>query len=110
MTLFELYMRERHGYNCYSDRDGFVMYKIEGPVLFIGEFFVSPNSRNKGHAKNLAQFIENVAAEEKCEEIVANVWAGAPMAEAVLKLALGLGYTLKMAQNNCITISKKVGV
>ena len=110
MTMFELYMRERHGFDCYSDQHGFVMYKIEGSTLLIGEFFVHPNYRQKGFAKFLAQFIDNVADEEKCEEILANVWVDAPLSEIVLRLALGLGYTLKMAQNNCITISKKVGV
>ena len=112
MNLYEQYMKERGGYTVLWDAagEGFLTFKVNGPECFIHDIFVSESVRRKHVGKKMVMDLEVVAAREGCTFITGNVWLLAKNATEVLKAALAVGFSVTSAQNNGITVEKKVEV
>lgn len=107
-TLYAKYIKERKGVEVLEGFDFFIMYSVSGEELFIDEMFVDQPQRSIGKGKSAIGQLVEIAKQNNCKVITANVHLWDSGCNNTLTAALLTGFEVKAAQNNIILISKSV--
>lgn len=103
-TLYAQYLKSRLDQEILENENGFLVYKQNGKECYLAEFYVKPESRRAGVAKQLLNQLKNISSEAGCEYIIATVHQFDKHASQTLSAAFALGFKLHLAHNNTISI------
>lgn len=108
-NLWNEYQKERIGAETiYLDTRGFCSYIVDGKEFFIEDFFLSKSARGSKAIRDLVKLWEKEAAKHECQFATAKIYLDANGTEAVLRLALKLGFKIYLAKDNVIGIVKEL--
>lgn len=108
-TPYYQYVKDRLGADILEDETGFIVYSIAGQECFIQEMAVRKNAAGMGYGKALIAELEEIAKKADCKFISANVQLWDKGAANTLTAAFKTGFELSQANNQIITIIKKIG-
>lgn len=108
-TLYYQYVKDRLNAEILEDDTGFIVYTIVGEECFIQEMAVRKGVCGMGYGKNLIADLEEIAKKAECKFISANVHLWDKGAPNTLTAAFKTGFELSQANNQIITIIKKIG-
>lgn len=108
-TLYSDYVKERLGADILEDESGFIVYSIKENECFIQDMHIRHVVRNQGYGKALVEQLEEIAKNNKCDVITANVHLWDAGCNNTIAAAIKTGFTLGRAENNVILIIKKIG-
>lgn len=109
-TLYAKYIKQRDDREMLEDENAFVIYKIVGEECFIVDMFVEKDSRGSSKFKSLLDSLSNIASENKCKVISANIHLIDVGATHAFRSALQFGFKLARAENGILLIVKELGV
>src|ERR1041385_5104646 len=105
-SLYAKYVREREGSSVYEEPDGFIEYRLEGQFMRIESIYVEPHLRKQGKARELCDRIADLAREWGATHLWAQVVLASKCANESLKAVLAYGFTVQIAQNGVIILTK----
>lgn len=106
-SLYADYLLERQGALIVENSLGFIIYKTEGEYCLIMETFIIKAERKKGAFTNLFnRLLEKIP---ECKNVGAQIYLSDPNHNHTLHAALAFGFEVVKAQNDVLTICKKVG-
>lgn len=109
-TLWANYLREREGIEIIENEYGFIFYKInldEKSCLLV-HFFVAQGLRDERIGTKLFTELENKVREKGCINILTQVSLNLPNASINVLIALKMGGTIIVANNNIIILEKLI--
>lgn len=109
MSMYAKYTKERKGNEVIEFPFGFVEYHIALPFLCIDEMFVLPECRKRGHVREMADCVTQIARDAGCSALWAQVWVPAGASTESLKMILHMGGVVQLAQENRIILTKDLG-
>lgn len=108
-TPYYQYVKDRLGADILEDDTGFIVYTLAGDECFIQDMAVRKGVAGMGYGKTLIADLEELAKKAGCKFISANVHLWDKGAPNTLTAAFKTGFELQNAQNQIITIIKKIG-
>lgn len=108
MNLYEDYIKEREGALIIKEEWGFIEYRITPPALRIEAIYIRPEDRKSGKGSELADRVTQIAKEQNCTLLWAQVWASALNATESLKAILAYGFIVQRAENGVIILTKDI--
>jgi len=102
------YISERSRGKIIQDEHGFVAYRDDGPVCYVIEFYVKPESRKSGHGRILLKKLEDAAEKAKCERITGSIYLEDSCSSIVTIACLSAGFKISSANGGIIQVSKPV--
>lgn len=102
------YLFERRGLSLIENSVGFLAYRIDGKECFIGEMFVTSDSRGSGQGRLLLTDLCQLAIGQGAEVVTANVYLTDPNATNTIAAAIACGFQVKSAGNNIVLIAKEI--
>lgn len=109
MKLYFEYIKERENLDHYEIENGFFTYEIRDKEFYLANIYVRPDHRGTSAKLELWEKMQEIAIEKGCDLISANVYLKDSGFHRTIRVALKLGFSFVMAQNNCVTIVKKLG-
>lgn len=103
------YIKARLNADILEDDTGFITYTIAGEECFIQDMAVRQGFCGQGYGKSLIADLEELAKKSGCKFISANVQIWDKGASNTLTAAFKTGFELSTANNQFITIIKKIG-
>lgn len=107
-TLFAKYIFERKGLSILEDENFFIFYKACGEELFIEDMSVDLAVRAIGKGKSAIGQLVEIAKQNNCKEITANIHLWDSGCNNTLAAALLTGFEVRAANNNILLISKSM--
>src|ERR1700677_2749373 len=108
MINYAACIKEKYGFDCYFDDDGFFTWSTVG-CFFVQEFYISPTSRiyHKSYSKFLKMMYEK-ALEAGYNEVFISIYMKAKndLKENTLMLALREGFILSSSSADHIILKK----
>ncbi len=108
MSLYADYKREREGKQVIEDKDTFIVYSIEGEVLYIEDIYVVPEKRKTGLARKLSDYVVGLGKLKGCTKVYGSVVPSANNSHDSLLALLAFGMTLKGVGPNIIYFAKEI--
>lgn len=108
-SLYFQYIKERENLDFVEIEEGFFTYKINGDECYLNNVFLKPEHRGTPATIKIMNKIIEAAQSRDCKLISANVYLNDHGFHRTIKSALKLGFSFVLAQNNCVTIVKKLG-
>lgn len=106
-SLYADYLLERQGALIVENSLGFIIYKTDGEDCLIMETFIVKEERKKGAFSNLFnRLLEKIP---ECKNVGGKIYVNDPNHTQTLHAALSFGFEVVKAQNDVITICKRVG-
>lgn len=102
------YIKEREGLDHCQIEEGFFTYKADGEELYLANIYLKPEHRGTPATLKIMNKIIEAAMACGCKHISANVYLKDLGFHRTIKAALKLGFSFVMAENNCVTIVKKL--
>lgn len=108
MNLYFEYIKERENLDHVLGDDYFFTYEIRDKEFYLANIFSRPSVRGTHVVFEMYEKIEEIAKENSCELISANIYLTDKGFHRTLGAALKLGFRIVLAQNNCVTIVRKL--
>jgi hypothetical protein len=109
VDLYFEYIKERENLDHVLGDDYFFTYEIRDNEFYLANIYLRPSKRGTPSTFEMYQKMESIALENSCNLISANIYLTDSGFHRTLKSALKLGFSIVMAQNNCVTIVRKLG-
>jgi ribosomal protein S18 acetylase RimI-like enzyme len=107
MEMYKAYLEELHdGKSIVSTDYGFASYWIREKECYIEDIYTKPEYRKAEYASKLADLIAQIAIEQKCKYLTGSVIPTANNSTKSLKVLLGYGFKLCLAEENLIWFKK----
>lgn len=104
--MYEDYALEARGESCFKTEHGFIFYKYEGNICFIGDMYVVPAKRGSGYAHIIMDLLADKAKRENCYSIIMHIWQSSYTKEQALKAALKNGFKIDLMKDGFIQLRK----
>lgn len=102
------YIKERQGLDHYKNDFGFFAYEIKDKEFYLAEMYIKPEHRGTSAVFDLYKKMEEIAKENSCNLISANIYLNDTGFHRTLKCAFNFLFTIVNAHNGCVTIVKKL--
>ena len=106
--MFDLYHKERDGYETIKNEFGFIIFKFIDGYCFIRDLYVAPDHRLLGKGAELADLFCLECKKRGVRMIYANCIPSTRIATESIKAILGYGFKIHSASNDLITLSKEL--
>ena len=103
------YIKERENLDHVLGDDYFFTYEIRDREFYLANIYLRPFKRGTPAVFEMYEQIEKIARENSCELISANIYLTDKGFHRTLGASLKLGFSIVMAQNNSVTIVRKLG-
>ena len=108
MSLFADYKFEREGKHLIENDHGFAVYSFNKEVCYIEDIYVKPDDRKTGAAREMADWISNLAKGRGCKRLMGSVSPSANSSHASLLVLVAYGMTLHSSQYDMVYFSKEL--
>lgn len=110
------YVLEREGFETLEAKEGFVIYKINGPECYIRDIYIAPDFRSTGAGKRLADRVSEIAKERGCNTLVGTVvpligddpTKARAFATESMRMQIAYGFKIHSCNVNEIVLSKEI--
>lgn len=107
-TLYAKYIHEREGLSILEDESSFITYKFVEKECFIANMYIDPTQRGSLKLRNLIDQLSEIAKQNGCEVISANMYVEAKTIKMALIAALKIGFEIIAANNGALLIVKEL--
>lgn len=108
MEMFAEYIKEREGKHVYMTNHGFAVYQIAGQECYIQDIYIKQDSRNKDHAKEIADAITEIARSNDCKTLTGTVVPSLKGSTKSLGILLHYGFKLHSCREDFIILVKEI--
>jgi GNAT superfamily N-acetyltransferase len=102
------YVKEREGKETIRDKSGFARYFISGEVVWLSDIYIVPESRKKGLATQMADYVVGIAKQRGCTKLLGSVDINANGKHASLETLLAYGLKLSHINGSLIFFEKDI--
>lgn len=106
MSLFADYKAEREGKLVIETDKAFAIYSIVKDSCYIEDIYVSPEFRKAGVAKQMADFISDIAKQKNCKYLFGSVAPSGKGSQESLKILLAYGMRLHSSMSDMVFFVK----
>lgn len=108
MSLYAEYIKEVYGKNMIETDELFIIWTINGEILYLEDMYIKPELRNKGLGQNALAWIISVARENGCKEILISLMESCKFKNENMQIYLHVGFELHSFKDQIIYLKKKV--
>ena len=109
IELYMAYVKERLGFeSIIEEGKAFVIFKTEGPEIYIQDIYVAPEYRKHGIMEEMERRVEAIAIARGCTFATGTVQPSAANSEASLEYCFKRGYKILEVHPNVIILRKEL--
>lgn len=108
-SLYHQYIEERSNGRLIENEHGFIAYRMVGPECFIMDMFISPGKRKSGEGRKLIEKLSEIAIENGCTLMTAEVQLADPGASNTLIGCLRVGFKVARSNGVALLIVRELG-
>lgn len=105
--MFADFYKEEFGWDCIQNEYGFIFYFLNGKECYVSALYTRPEYRKSIEAKKLFSKVKEIALNNNCEFITANIGAGPnreELSSKIMKCYLAMGFKVCNANNSQILV------
>lgn len=106
--MFKEYFKELKDLHVYEEENGFILYKLQPPYLYIRDIYVKPEHRRSHLAADMADKLAKVAKDLGYTHMLGDVEPSNNSATASIKVLLAYGMRVKEANQDEIIFIKEL--
>lgn len=106
--MFKEYFKELKNLEVYESENGFVLYRIQPPYLYIRDIYVKPEHRRSHLAATMADGLAEFAKTLGCTHMLGDVEPSNQGATASVKVLLAYGMSVAEANQDEIIFIKEI--
>lgn len=105
-NLYFDYVKERENLDHVEIEEGFFTYRIDGEEFYLANIYLRPECRGTPATLKIMNKMIEVAKQNSAKVISANIYLNDCGFHRTLRAALNFSFTIQMAHNGCVTITK----